>query len=67
MVYADVSIPKRVLGWLELVALPDPSVMPDVSIPKRVLGWLELAPMAGLRRINPFQSLRGFWVGWNGL
>ena len=38
-----VSIPERVLGWLQLQYGEGGSVDRTVSIPERVLGWLQLS------------------------
>ena len=60
-----VSIPKRVLGWLELLTSNISRINTKVSIPKRVLGWLERSELIDPAVGFLFQSLRGFWVGWN--
>ena len=44
---------------------PASNLQESVSIPKRVLGWLERAWPVHKYRPLAFQSLRGFWVGWN--
>ena len=62
-----VSIPKRVLGWLEPSDHRLEASNCIVSIPKRVLGWLEQPSGGLLIGVKRFQSLRGFWVGWNEL
>ncbi len=60
-----VSIPERVWGGLELSLVPINHLFIPVSIPERVWGGLEQR-MGGLGpRCCPFQSLRGFGVGWS--
>ena len=62
-----VSIPERVWGGLEPLCRWCTALHALVSIPERVWGGLE--PPTSWRGTTgvPFQSLRGFGVGWSGL
>ncbi len=61
-----VSIPERVWGGLEPQTFSYILLLCIVSIPERVWGGLEHPGAQRPRRIQgPFQSLRGFGVGWS--
>ena len=60
-----VSIPERVWGGLERLGCCSRNPFRRVSIPERVWGGLERVAIAIAGTLSPFQSLRGFGVGWS--
>ncbi len=60
-----VSIPERVWGGLEHPIKNGGNTLNVVSIPERVWGGLEQVSGHWYKSKGPFQSLRGFGVGWS--
>ena len=53
--FTFVSIPERVLGWLQLDFQQVIRHFSIVSIPERVLGWLQLGRLAGSNVFLPIR------------